>query len=259
MSYILDALKKAEAERRRGKGPDIMTEPVVGRRAPERRPWVYAVLIVLAAAAGSAGWYLGHEKTAIQTPSASPVAQNYSAPVQHSSQPPQTQASGASEQAQPTPPAQIPAVRAKTPSDTAPAMNQKKTASPDKKETDLPRDSKKIKSGEPKMADASKLAPAKSAADHSAGEGGPRPEKKIIPDNRIYTFNELPESVRHDLPSLVISTHIYSPEKAERLAAINGHIGREGQEILPGVVLESIITAGAILRSQGYRFKIGLK
>jgi general secretion pathway protein B len=79
------------------------------------------------------------------------------------------------------------------------------------------------------------------------------------PDNRIYAINELPESVRQGLPSLTISTHIYSPDKSERLAAINGQIGREGQEVMTGIMLESITPDGAILRYQGYKFRVNLK
>jgi general secretion pathway protein B len=103
------------------------------------------------------------------------------------------------------------------------------------------------------------VAASKSSQDRSAEEIRPQPEKKTVPDNRIYTINELPEAVRQGLPSLTISTHIYSPDKSERLAAINGQIGREGQEIMTGILLESITPAGAILRYQGYKFSVGLR
>src|SRR5512147_692565 len=61
MSYILDALKKAEQERKRGKTPDVMTEHEAREDSPKRRLWMYAVLVLFVAAAGSAGWFVGSD------------------------------------------------------------------------------------------------------------------------------------------------------------------------------------------------------
>jgi general secretion pathway protein B len=69
----------------------------------------------------------------------------------------------------------------------------------------------------------------------------------------------LPESVSKGLPAFAISTHIYSTEPTERLVSINGSIGREGNEIMPGIVLESVLPDGVILKRQGYRFRVGLR
>jgi general secretion pathway protein B len=265
MSYILDALKKAEAERRRGKGPDIMTEPDGSRREPERRPWIFALLIILAAAAGSAGWFLGHEKTDILKTASPQVARTYSTQRQSSEQPaPQTPTPAHPEQMQPQAQSQIQAqvspTKPKTPFESAPALKEERATALEKKDVKWGgNDSTPAKSRATKTADKRKTPPVKPPADYTAGEVQPQPEKKNVPDSRTYAFNELPESVRQGLPSLIISTHIYSPEKTERLAAINGRIGREGQEIMPGVAVESITPDGAILRYQGYRFKVGLK
>ena len=103
------------------------------------------------------------------------------------------------------------------------------------------------------------VATSKSSPDGASEDIRPQPEKKVVPDNKIYAINELPEAVRQGLPSITISTHIYSSDKSERLSAINGHIGREGQEVMTGITLESITPDGVILRYQGYKFRIGLK
>ena len=45
MSYILDALKKAEEERRRGKGPDILAEPDGYQPVPRKLQIVSACIL----------------------------------------------------------------------------------------------------------------------------------------------------------------------------------------------------------------------
>jgi len=249
MSYILDALKKAEEERRKGKGPDIMSEPDGDQPASKRHALLYSVLILLVAAAGSAGWYLGHEKM-----SATQVEQ----PRVVYNQPPAMPAPVV-EQTQPKAPAQEPASQPKAPlADTRVTSNEKPL--PDKKIVPRPdRETKPAKDRPAKSADSGKLAPTSPFEEYQPEKNKTQIAKKTTIDKKIYAFNELPELVRKDLPSFVISTHVYSPEKSERLAAINGHIGREGQEIMPGVSVESITSDGAILRYQGYKFKVGLK
>ena len=63
MSYILDALRKAEQERKRCKAPDFMTEYEDREDKPGRRVWLYALLVFFVAAAGSAGGFSALRKT----------------------------------------------------------------------------------------------------------------------------------------------------------------------------------------------------
>ena len=260
MSYILDALKKAEQERRHGQPPDIMTNPDRINPRPKKRLWPFAILILMVATAGSLGWFFGHEKTDTTKPLTPHDTQDYVVPVN-----PQTQA------AQPTAlPIEIPSINQPpiTLMGSQPAKEEKST-SPDNAPVPLndkrniskghvsarPADSKGILTKkEPRP-----IATSKSSQDIADDSNRPQPEKATVPDNKIYAINDLPEAVRLGLPSFTISTHIYSSDKAERLAAINGHIGREGQEVMTGITLESITADGAILRYQGYKFRVGLK
>lgn len=47
MSYILEALKKSEQERRQGPVPDLQTVHLAGPQAPVQRVWPYAVIVLL--------------------------------------------------------------------------------------------------------------------------------------------------------------------------------------------------------------------
>ena len=249
MSYILDALKKAEQERKRGKTPNFMTEHEDREDKPKRRVWLYAMLVFLAAA-GSVGWFLGSDKT-----SSAPAVPQQTAPVtMNTSAQPQPPPSSAPASENPTaaPPAQVTETA-------APA----KTAIPQTEKRDVP--VAKQAAGTSRVDKDSRIKKAASAADlsrssQSAQEAAkPAGVKKTVPGNLIYSISELPDEIRQGLPALSISTHIYSQEKSERLASINGHIGREGQEIMSGIALESITPDGAVLRYQGYKFKVNLK
>ncbi|HTZ18629.1 MAG TPA: general secretion pathway protein GspB [Dissulfurispiraceae bacterium] len=258
MSYILDALKKAEEERRRGKGPDILAEPDGNQPGQRKHSLLYAVLILLVAAAGSAGWFMGREKTAV-TQIQQPRMVAKQQPVQPAPAPPAAPIEQKIEQKPPQAPAREPAPQPKAPvADTRPASIEKSV--PDKKivvRRDI--EARPAKERVTKNTDGNKLAPTSPFEEYQTEKAKPQHAKKTPIDHRIYAFSELPELVRKDLPSFVISTHVYSPEKSERLAAINGRIGREGQEVMPGVSVESITSDGAILRYQGYKFKVGLK
>lgn len=66
---------------------------------------------------------------------------------------------------------------------------------------------------------------------------------------------EPPVSGRQDLPRVTITVHAYSPDPAERLAAINGRMLHEGDEVEPGLKLERITADGVVLNYKGRRFR----
>ena len=84
MSYILDALRKSEAERRQGKAPDL-GQPVQMVYRPKRKPvsavvWVALALLVNA---GVLAWLFWPERnaTVVTVQEAPTVAQEQSEPV----------------------------------------------------------------------------------------------------------------------------------------------------------------------------------
>jgi general secretion pathway protein B len=234
MSYILDALKKAEQERKRGKAPDLMDNHGYAPQGPRKRLWLYALLVVFVIVAGGLGWYLGHDE-----PSTDAL------PFQSS----RTQAVPDIHAPQPQPQPQQ-ATQAATPSTELPtAAKQKPIAEDAGRVTETVQT---VKPSQPQRITKERLPAAQ------AEQSGPAPEKKPDP-NKVYTISELPDSASKGLPAFAISTHIYSAEPTERLASINGNIGHEGQEIIPGIVLVSVLPDGVLLKHQGYRFKVRLR
>ena len=223
MSYILDALRRADAERERGTVPSLHTQqfgvlPGDDETPPRPRLLIGAIVLLVLALGGVLAWnFLGGSEpppkpvvqavTPAQGPGVAPppvVAPPVFAP------PPLASASAArpaSPTAMATPPAR-PAPRPAARRETAPA------------------------------------APAASAATSPAGD-------------RIYSMAELPESVRRELPKLSYGGGSYSGDKASRLAFLNGQVFHEGDTIAPGLVLKQVKQKGAILTYKGYRFEIG--
>jgi general secretion pathway protein B len=233
MSYILDALKKAEQERKLGKAPDFMDDHGRTPRRRNKRAWAYALLAAFIAVSGGLGWWLGHER---QADDRLPF-----------------QSSGVRQDI-----AEARAQKAETPAPAQPAVATAQTTQPrepqaaEARKTETPPAVKPpLKAEAPKKPVGGTAAASPKPAD--TGEGN-RPDPK-----RIYNYDDLPGEIKKEIATPVISTHMYSNDPADRLVSINGNIGREKQEIMPGTTLDSILPDGAILRHKGYRIKVRLR
>lgn len=79
------------------------------------------------------------------------------------------------------------------------------------------------------------------------------------PTGKVLSLNEVPPTIRNSLPEFRISGHAYTPEPSTRVARINEKILQEGQDLSPGLRLEEIIRGGVIMTYEGYRFRINIK
>lgn len=77
-------------------------------------------------------------------------------------------------------------------------------------------------------------------------------------DRKVYNLDDLPPSVRQELPAIAISGHSYSADPSLRIVLINGSTMREGQVVTGGLRLEQITSDGVILSYQGYRLRKGV-
>lgn len=270
MSYILDALRRAEAERERGSLPGLNTHagmPVqVDRRLLGRgNPWLWllagmvgAVLLV----AGIRLWWQWATADVVPAPDAAaqaPVALPAAAVPLPPSAPVKDRVARAEAVPQGLPsvpsvtlPSAAPAVaeRASRPSPMASAV----VASP------------RAKAGAAATS-ASIVAPATSAA------GGPPPSPPVAqpnaaptaaptaapiaqPDGRIHAPADLPAEIARELPNLVFGGLIQLEDPPRRSLIINGVICMEGDLIQPNLVLEQIRLNAAVLRYKGHRYQL---
>lgn len=229
MSYILDALRRAEAdrERERGQVPGLHTQAPSGRPAapaagPRRwLPWAGGGLLLLAGIGAGSWWASGQ-----------PDAQSPAAPAASAALPaPATEVATA-------PPAAPPVVSVPVPPPAASASPYLPPAPPPGAVTAAP---------VPAPVVAAKLAPVPAAP--------PAPAPAPAADMPIPRLAELPESTRRELPKLVISGSVYSDDPASRFVMINGEAVREGAKLGPDLVLEQIGPRELVLRFKGQRYR----
>ncbi len=235
MSYILDALRKADAERERDPARGIHAQPLAGVEPPEQRPssvkgaWM-AAAAVLAAWAAYGFW--SHE-------AAPPVVAVVPAPQVAA---PTVLVAPAPAPANvvmpPAPPMVVPVVA-------PPAVPNKAAPVPLASATDSARTTP-AKAGVVKGAAPATVAvaPAAAAPDQPAA-------------SRVFALAELPADVQRELPKFAITGGVHSDNVAQRMLIVGGQVLNEGSEVAPGVVLEQIRARTAVLRFRSYRFSVG--
>jgi general secretion pathway protein B len=72
----------------------------------------------------------------------------------------------------------------------------------------------------------------------------------------IRKFDELPPSVRAQMPRLSVGGAIYSDTPSGRMLILNGQIYHEGERPTPDTVLEQIHLKSAVLNYRGLRYEI---
>ncbi|HEY2558319.1 MAG TPA: general secretion pathway protein GspB [Caldimonas sp.] len=235
MSYILDALRRADAERERGAVPSLQSQQhafVDDDAAPaaRSRALVWAVAGLAVALVAAVAWNLfGSSPRAPARPSAE----------------------GAVAPAVAVPPVLLPTTPVATPPGTVIATPPE--AAPATVEA-APKITAAPRSARPRTE------PKRTADRRGEGNGAaPAGEPNAAPaggDVRIYKQAELPEDIRRDLPKLVIGGASYSGDAASRMVMINGQVFHEGDRLAPQLVLERIKLKSAVLSYKGYRYEV---
>ena len=233
MSYILDALRRAEADRQRGAVPGLQDQPQplsAPAAAPADGPrrtglWALAGAGLLAAGGAAAWWWW------LKLPGPAPVAVMTPAPATA----PPAPVTPVAPAAAPVPVAPAPAVVSSMPAvAAAPAP-----ASPALVLPPIP----------PQPAEpAAPAEPPKKPAPRPAVAAAPAPAPDAV------RRQDLPENVRQQLPALTVAGATYSENPRYRMVIINGQVVQEGDTAAPGVVLETIRQKEVVLRARGYRF-----
>jgi general secretion pathway protein B len=217
MSYILEALKKAQAERQLGNAPTIHA-PHLHHAAPllpaVKKSGVLA-LAVGAAVVAAAGWFAWSQRApapaAVLTPPA-PVAAPAAAPTPA----PAPVAVVAPAPVASTPPPAVARVE--------PVVRPRKAAVP--------------------AAPVSPVAPVAAPAPAPAEEN-------------IRYAKDLPSEIQQQLPRVGFGGYMYSDNAADRLVLVDKTLRHEGEEIAPGLMLEKLLPKGAVLNYRGTRYRVG--
>ncbi|MBI5675190.1 MAG: general secretion pathway protein GspB [Nitrospirae bacterium] len=73
---------------------------------------------------------------------------------------------------------------------------------------------------------------------------------------RLPDLEQLPLSIRKEMPEIKLSGHIYSDSPSARMVNINGSIRREGEIVASGIQLTEITESGVILSYKDTRFYV---
>jgi general secretion pathway protein B len=229
MSFILDALKKSEAERNRKSGPVLMDM----RIAPPRRQlpvWVWVIAVVLVANLALLGYAL-LRGGARDAPAATVAG---TAPTATPATVTPTTVADATTGVLPAP--TLPAATAIiTPAPTAGGVIMQSNA----------------------VVSPGNLAAANpagnSAADHSGN--GAVPASPASATGNLPSDDDL-RATGVTLPELHLALHVYDDVAANRFVLLNSSRLREGQETPEGVMVERIDPTGVVLSWRGRRFRM---
>lgn len=218
MSYLLDALRKAERDRKVGQPPSLQIVDLRGTQAagPQRR-------LVLALGATAAVLLVTvilllmtrHGAPAVAAVPAPPTP--IAAPVADSGGP-----RSLDELAAPAAPEPEPLLETAQVSPPAPAP-----------------------SAAPAVA-----APPPTLDTHA---DAPAPEEPEAPEAEATPLRELPPAVRADFPGLRIEVHVYDDDPAKRWILVNGQRYREGEVLSEGPQLVEIRPDGVVVEHRGER------
>jgi general secretion pathway protein B len=265
MSYILDALRKSERERKLSQ-PASLDSMIFSPEPARGRPWLPWVLGVVAVANVAAlGYFLGLSSGAptqpqgVASPSPPPLAQEQTPAPPPAVQPPPA----------PAPP---PLARRSDGGDAPPGSPPKRmTARP---AAPLPAPVRPAgrngPEGEPEGAaeDAEEETMADEADETAAAEEEPEtaePVRKTPPPapatpaprrNAVPLLSEMPPSFQSRVPQLKINLFAYGSHPDERFVVINMNRHSAGDTIAQGVRLESVDEDSLTLVFEGQRFRL---
>ena len=228
MSLILDALRRADSERERGAVPGLHAQPLpafTGEALPPTGTRLWQVIAIVAGAGLLAALAWGIMDRAPPQQAAVPAV----------TRPPV--ASSSSVAAALSPPVAAPP-RAGPP------------------------EAQPVAEPAPWPAQESRKA---AALDGAAVRPAVLPEAKAVPpaiatpaEAPITPRGELPDSIRAQLPPLVVGGSIYSASARDRSVIIDGRIYRENDRLTADLSLEQIRPRSVVLLYKTYRFEIGL-
>ena len=286
MSYLLDALRKSEQERRIGQVPTLEPEPTA-KEPPRRNHWLIGVIAFLVIINSGILLYVFFEKPDSSQHKGAPFAEH-------------TKDSTANEAAETAPvtvtaepsPVVDPIATTGQPAADAPksiaemiAAKEKQIAAATRQQTKSvqrpkapaaktpapitgagsPRTEKSVtvpvkkKSPTPtvmtKKTEKKKRPPVEVTALHAPPPATPTGSDSP-PTGYIPLLRKLPSNFRRKVPAMTINVFVYSERVKERFVIINMAKYRTGDKIENGPVLEAIRPDSLVLRFEGQRFRV---
>lgn len=224
MSYILDALKRADAERERGAVPGLYARQLTNTTAStagnaQIRLWLAGAAVVVLGVVAAGLWLW---RTPVVVPQQAVVEPTVT---------------------EPKPPAPLtPAVAAPPPAAVAPAPQPVVPVQ------------RPVASAAPAV---TAIAPTKPAV-LTAPSPSPVAKASAAPAAPavLALLSELPEEIRRQIPPLTITGAVYSESPGQRLLLVNNQVLAQGSQAAPEVTLEEIGARSSVFSFRGTRFRL---
>ncbi len=223
MSYILDALKKAEQERVRGHVPGLDTIHQAVFPTPTARrlwPWIALMAVLIVNAWLLTMYWQGEEEQPVSSERPAPV------PAANALPPRAVAATPVPRIATPTPAAESSPPRENATRGGVVTLSTEPL-------TDL----------EPEGTDTAAAQPS-------------IPPVAIMEDAEAPLLQDMPMPFRQSVPELNLDVHVYAAAAEQRFVLLNMNKYHEGDALPQGLVLERITAEGIVVSHQGQRFRV---
>jgi general secretion pathway protein B len=228
MSYILEALKKAEQERDIGAVPNLTTPHEVKPPKTHSYRWLWVVVALLSVNVVLVVLLLKDRGAEVALTAQAPLERRASLEDDQSAQPVQ-QAGEATISEAPVP-----------------------------EETVLPKNERVLSAGElvvlPEPADLQNSRALSLPGEELDERTDAKATAKDI--SQLPSWYELPQEFRNRLDLPRLDLHVYSEEPQNRFILVNLKKYREGETLESGLVLEEILPDGMVMSYQGERFLV---
>jgi general secretion pathway protein B len=272
MSYILEALKKAQAERQLGNAPTIHAPQAAQLEQPgaaaSRKP------LFIGLGAGALVVLLGGLFMWQRTPvPAGPAAASTAAPVVPAAAPTSTPlastaAPAAAAPAVPAAPERAPAAPATAANAASNTLEVSAPPAPPSRPAHVAESSARTA---PSPAAGSRAGAEVSASTIAARSpavapavpptpvaAAPRPgaAPSPSPEDSLPYLHQLPDNMQREVPRVSFGGYMYSANPADRLLLVDKTLRHEGEEVAPGLVLEKLLPKAAVMNYRGVRYRV---
>ena len=266
MSYILDALRRADRDRQQQdlRAPSLRIDGMSTPSLPIRRARLVLPVVVIAAAIVTAAWWIsqrapdGVPETSVTGSAAPSVPATRPLPAA----PPATGAGTADTHREPAPmsPAVAPTAVAPATGVTAPAAGPSPTAevpapipTPARPHTSVVVDAVAV----PPARTEPKAPPAPGVAAVAAQEPPARPVAPVSPPAGLPpAWRDLPAEERRALPHPDLDVHVYDDAPQRRFVLISLRKYREGEALPDGLLIDEITPEGIVVEHRGHRYTL---
>ena len=231
MSYILEALKKAQAERQLGSAPTLHATPIQAaaplHAAGSRNTlWIALGCAAVVAIAAAVAWWRPAAPGAPAVLAVQPIQAEMPVVVA-------------------APQAPGPVIMAPPPVTVPIAVAPPVAAAPVPiAVAPVPPVRAPVARVAPPVAPVGPVAPPAPAAEAPA------------PEENLPFMSQLPEPQRSELPTVVFGGYMYSKNPADRLLLIDKVLRHEGEEVAPGLILEQLQPKAAVMNYRGTRYRV---